>query len=119
MKSIVQQNSEHKTCFLCGRNGTGDPLERHHICGGCNRKKSEEDGLWVWLCGNRCHRNGKAAVHMDKVTMEAFHKIGQRAYETHIGSRENFMKRYGKNYLEDEKDFSEYMNEPEGEKNDL
>ena len=48
-----------KRCFLCGRNDTGDPLERHHIFGGANRKKSEKYGLVVYLCGNRCHRNGR------------------------------------------------------------
>ena len=42
-----------KRCFLCGRNDTGDPLERHHIFGGANRKKSEKYGLVVYLCGNR------------------------------------------------------------------
>lgn len=110
-KSIVQ--SDCSVCFLCGRNGAVDRLEKHHIFGAANRRLSEEDGLFIYLCGHRCHRNGKSAVHMDKVTMEAFHKIGQRAYETHIGSREDFIKRYGKNYLGDEKDFSEYMNEPE------
>ena len=32
---------EEKECFLCGRNGNGDPLDRHHIFNGANRKKSE------------------------------------------------------------------------------
>ena len=45
-----------KRCFLCGRNDPSDPLERHHILGGANRKKSEKYGLVVYLCGNRCHQ---------------------------------------------------------------
>jgi hypothetical protein len=32
--------------------------------------------------------------------MEELHKAGQRAWEEHYGTREEFMKRYGKNYLE-------------------
>lgn len=115
-KSIVQ--SDCSRCFLCGRNGATDRLEKHHIFGGANRRLSEEDGLYVYLCGDRCHRNGKIAVHKNRVIMDTLHEIGQKAYETHIGSREKFMERYGKNYLEYEKDFSQYMNRPGGEKNE-
>ena len=102
MKSIVQQTAKHNTCFLCGRNGAEDPLERHHICGGANRKKSEEDGLWVWLCGDRCHRNGRLSAHKSAVTATLLHEIGQRAWEKEYGSRAEFAKRYGKNFLEAE-----------------
>ena len=34
-----------RECWLCGRNGCGDPLDKHHIFGGTNRKKSEKYGL--------------------------------------------------------------------------
>ena len=44
---------ELRECFLCGRNGRGDRLERHHIFGAANRKLSEKYGLTVWLCGDR------------------------------------------------------------------
>ena len=49
---------DERVCWLCGRNGNGDPLECHHIFGGAMRKKSEKYGLKVYLCGDRCHRNG-------------------------------------------------------------
>ena len=114
-KSIVQDDIS--VCFLCGRNGASDRLEKHHIFGAANRNHSEEDGLFVFLCGNRCHRNGKVSAHQNAVTTEALHKIGQHAYEKQIGNREKFMNRYGKNYLEEEKEFSEYMNKPEEETN--
>ena len=43
-----------RVCAICGRNGMGDPLEKHHIFGGAYRKKSEKYGLTVYLCGMRC-----------------------------------------------------------------
>lgn len=42
---------DERVCWLCGRNGNGDPLECHHIFGGAMRKKSEKYGLKVYLCG--------------------------------------------------------------------
>ena len=96
-KSIVQEDCG--CCFLCGRNGNGDPLEMHHIYpGNPNRKHSDEDGLFVYICGNRCHRNGKLSAHKSAVTDKYLKSVGQAAYErTH--SREEFMERYGRNYL--------------------
>lgn len=97
MKSIMQDNVE--VCFLCGRNGSGDPLERHHVLGASNRKYSEEDGLTVYLCGNRCHRNGKYAAHRNKRTATALKELAQIAWESRYGDREAFLRRYGRNYL--------------------
>ena len=42
---------DEQRCFLCGRNGTGDTLEWHHVFPGSLRKKSEKYGLVVPLCG--------------------------------------------------------------------
>lgn len=95
-KSIMQEDST--SCFLCGRNGSGDPLECHHVFGASNRKHSDEDGLVVWLCGNRCHRNGNMSAHKSAVTAELLKAEAQKAYEEKH-SRAEFMTRYGKNYL--------------------
>lgn len=96
-KSIIQEDSSK--CFLCGRNGSGDPLEMHHVFpGNPNRKHSDEDGLVVYLCGNRCHRNGKLSAHKSAVVAELLKVEAQKAYEDR-NSRAEFMKRYGKNYL--------------------
>lgn len=95
-KSILQE--DETVCFLCGRNGNGDPLECHHIFGASNRKHSDKDGLFVWLCGNRCHRNGNMSAHKSAVTAELLKAEAQKAYEEKH-SRAEFMKRYGKNYL--------------------
>ena len=96
-KSIIQEDSSK--CFLCGRNGSGDPLECHHIFfGASNRKHSDEDGLVVYLCGDRCHRNGKLSAHKSAVTAELLKVEAQKAYEDRH-TREEFVQRYGKNYL--------------------
>lgn len=92
------------TCFLCeylesdrSKKGT---LHKHHIFGGPNRWKSEEDGLFVWLCVYH-HETGITAVHRNSDIMQMMHEIGQEAYER-IHSRREFMDRYGKNYMDDD-----------------
>lgn len=89
-------------CFMCGRYG---PTEVHHIFGGvANRKLSEQDGLWVYLCPD-CHNRPPNGVHFNKKRMEWLHKFGQAMYEANwVGRtdedvRQKFMERYGKNYL--------------------
>ena len=89
-------------CFMCGRYG---PTEKHHIMQGTsNRKLSEQDGLWVYLCPD-CHNRPPNGVHFNKENMEWLHRLGQKAYEfsrcdlTAEEARTAFMERYGKNYL--------------------
>ena len=92
--------TRYSCCWLCGRNGQGDRLEHHHIFGGSSRKKSEKYGLVVLLCGERCHRNGKDAVHKSKATMQKLHEYGQRkAMEDNGWTVEDFRFEFGKNYL--------------------
>lgn len=99
-KSIL--NTQKHICFICGRYG---PTEVHHIFGGvANRKLSEQDGLWVYLCPD-CHNRPPNGVHFNKKRMEWLHKFGQAMYEasnvglTNEDVRQKFMERYGKNYL--------------------
>lgn len=93
--------AEFKECFLCKRNGNGDRLERHHIFGGvANRPLSEKYGLVVYLCGERCHRNGEYSVHRNKEVMQYLHKYGQRKCMEEQGwTTEEFVSVFGKNYL--------------------
>ena len=89
-----------RRCWLCGRNGIGDPLEEHHIFGGANRRKSEKYGLKVWLCGNRCHREGYEAVHRNARTQEKLHIYGQlKAMEEQGWTAEEFREVFGKSYV--------------------
>ena len=91
------------TCFLCGRNGAGDPLEIHHCFPGSLRQKSEQYGLTVYLCGSRCHRNGKKAAHKSKETQLLLKRWAQRkAMEENGWTLEDWRREFGKNYLEEE-----------------
>ena len=82
-------------CYLCGKYGQTD---EHHIFGGPNRMLSEQYGLKVDLC-LECHRFGKHAVHKDHAVMDELHRQGQEAFESQVGSRKEFMKIFGRNYL--------------------
>lgn len=104
MKSIVQQDESR--CYLCGGiaywndNDTLERLEKHHIFGGNpNRKHSEKYGLFIFLHGDKCHRNGKQSVHRNKAVRMAVQAAGQKAFEEKIGTREEFRRIFGKSYL--------------------
>lgn len=87
-------------CWLCGSNGSFDPLDRHHIFGGANRKKSERKGLVVYLCHNRCHIFGRQAAHQNKETMLKLHQYGQqKAMDENGWDVERFIQEFGRNYL--------------------
>ena len=90
---------EERTCFLCGRNGNGDPLERHHVFGGSNRKKSEKYGAVVWLCGEQCHRNGPQSAHRSARTGRFLKRIFQRRImEREHWDMDRWIREFGKNY---------------------
>lgn len=89
-----------RKCFLCNRNGSTDPLERHHIFGGSRRKLSEKYGLVVDLCGNECHRNGKDSAHQSAATALYLHRYGQeKAMREQGWTVDEFRAVFGKNYL--------------------
>ena len=92
MKSVITNSS---ACYLCGKPGT----ETHHCIFGSKRKLADKDGLTVRLC-HSCHD----AIHhspkeFDQQMQRALKKIAQEKWEEKYGSREEFIKRYGKNYL--------------------
>ena len=89
-----------RKCFLCGRNGLGDRLERHHIFGGARRPLSEKYGLAVYLCGERCHRLGEYSAHQNAEIADYLHKYGQKkAMSENNWTVEKFVEVFGKNYL--------------------
>lgn len=101
MNSILQ---DKKYCFICG---SPKNLHDHHIMNGPLRKKSEEDGLKVWLCAY-CH----IRVHEHNEQAEFLKKIAERKYlEKH--SFDEYMKRYKRNYLNEEEIINATMNEIE------
>lgn len=90
-----------KRCFLCGRNGSADPLDRHHIFPGPYRKKSEKYGLVVYLCHDRCHIFGKSAVHNNAAQMRRMQRYGQlKAMKEQKWTTDDFIREFGRNYLD-------------------
>ena len=93
MKSIIQ---EKKVCSFC------DPtvgLEEHHIFEGRNRKNSEKYGLKVYLCVK--HHTGEEGIHFDPIRNKLLKIIGQMYFEQKLGSVEDFIEIFRKNYKED------------------
>lgn len=76
-------------------------LEQHHIyMGNRNRAVSDENGFWVWL-RPEYHRTTNTAVHgRDGAFFDHLLKQEcQRAYEARGGTREEFIRLIGRNYL--------------------
>ena len=91
--SLIQ---EEKKCYVCNSENN---IHIHEVYFGKNRKKSIEDGCCVYLCGKH-HNQSKDGVHYNhdldlelKKQMELYYLI---YYNKSI---EDFIKRYGKNYL--------------------
>lgn len=92
--------SERK-CFLCGRNGSADPLDLHHLFGGAYRKKSDRLGLVVDLCHHRCHIFGGYSVHQNRKTELQLKRYGQlKAMQEQGWTEDEFRAQFGKSYLE-------------------
>ena len=100
-RNITEYN---EYCLFCGR-----PVEaKHHLIGGPNRKKAEEDGLKIPCCNN-CHNIGYVLTRiLGNPMAEMMSKMmGQLAWEkravaggkTEKEAREAFRSRYGISYL--------------------
>jgi len=109
MKSILQ---DRKECYLCRRLADRSDywgslpdkgLHRHHIeFGTGNRRKSEEYGLWVYLCPGH-HMYSPDAVHASRKTRELLCSIAQERFEKEY-THELWMREFGRNWLEEEEE---------------
>lgn len=78
--------------------------ERHEVFEGRtgNRDNSIEDGLVIFLTPEK-HRTSSKAIHKDRKFSEEIQKIAEKAWcEYYHKTKEDFRKRYGKNYIEEE-----------------
>lgn len=97
MKSIIQ---DEKKCIITGYQGPG--LQLHHCFYGPDRKLSDKYGLTVWLKWDRHIADSQHATpHNDRATDLWLKRIAQRRFEEVHGSREDFIRLFGRNYLED------------------
>ena len=89
-KSIINNN---RRCYICGSQIN---LEKHHcVFGTANRKKADQDGLWVYLCHN-CHFD----VHNTNPLMKnLLQQKAQQKWQEYYGDTDAFIDRYGRSYL--------------------
>ena len=94
LKSVLVDDMEH--CFK-----TGSPYYHiHHIFPGSRRKRSEKYGFVIpvapWL-----HEFTKDSIHANpnKGLDLELKQMSQKYFEVHYGSREDFIKVFGRNYL--------------------
>ena len=76
-------------------------VERHHVfAGNANRKKCEKYGFIAPL-GPDLHPNGVFFNRTDQnLKIDGYLKIEcQKYYESHFGSRKDFIREFGKGYL--------------------
>ena len=95
MKSLLTEYEN--ICFFCGKPAD---FEHHLLFGNGRRKLAEQDGLKVPICNN-CHTIGQLTrrIHDNSMAEKLSKMLGQSFYESKLGTREEFRKRYGKSYL--------------------
>lgn len=71
---------------------------RHEIFGGYNRQKSIDDGLVIYLRPEQ-HNMDNGGIHFNPEYRKTAQQAGQKAYEALGHTRQEFIQRYGKNYL--------------------
>lgn len=94
-KSIIPNNDEY--CFICKQMGflNGGSDTHHMIFGTANRKLADKDGLTVQLCHMHHMR-----LHQQNEHKEELQRLAQATWmEYYRKSVDDFIKRYGKNYL--------------------
>lgn len=98
MESLLQHTKE---CYLCRKLygiKTVRNLHKHHIFEGtANRKKSEQYGLYIYLCGKH-HNLSDLGIHSVKGYELEVKREAQEAFEKEYGHDE-FMQIFKRNYL--------------------
>ena len=83
-------------CVLCGRIGF---VHTHHAFeGGGRKKRAEKYGLLYPLCPD-CHTLSDYSAHRCTETALKIKRAAQRKFERESGTREEFIKIFGRNYL--------------------
>lgn len=105
MKSILTHNLNK--CYITGIYRGARRIECHHVYGAVNRKRSTRYGFIVPLIAE-IHPNGAAANDREcrRLTGYSLKELDtylkqkcQRYYEANIGTREQFVAEFGRNYL--------------------
>ena len=92
MKSIIVERTDR--CVICG----SPYVEIHHaIHGTATRKVADKYGLTIPLCHE--HHLGVLGPHLNRTVDLTYIKAAQRAFESKVGTREEFRKLFGKSWL--------------------
>ena len=85
-----------KQCYVCG---TTQNIHIHEAFYGRNRQNSIKDGCCVYLCGKH-HNLSNSGVHFNHKLDLKLKQITQKRWCEFYGkTKEQFLKRYGKNYI--------------------
>ena len=90
--SVLVDDLEH--CYVTGSN----IVAIHHVFNGPNRMLSEKYGFLIPLCPD-WHNMTPYSVHMDEDFDKFLKQMGQTYYESHYGTREDFVFEFGESYL--------------------
>ena len=86
-------------CIVCG-----NPIvQRHHVFHGSGRRQAAEKyGYVVMLCAR--HHTGDDGIHQHKNRQYDLNlmRAAQRHFEENYGDRQDFIREFGKSWLEDE-----------------
>ncbi|RGH21217.1 phosphoenolpyruvate carboxykinase [Anaerostipes sp. AF04-45] len=93
MDSILVDDMEH--CIFCGSN----KVHRHHIFFDSDRPLADRYKLIVPLCLEH-HTEGKNSPHKNRIVDVSLKSWAQWAYESQIGTREQFRREFRKSYLQ-------------------
>ncbi len=86
--SVFTENLD--SCIICGK-----PRQQlHEIFFGSYRQKAMELGFVIPLC-EKCHRK----MHLNHTWQEVWHIKGQMYFEEHLGTRQDFIQKFGQNWI--------------------
>lgn len=81
-------------CVVCGN----PHVQMHHILyGTANRKKSDKHGYIIPLCYE--HHLGGNGIHKNRGMALRWMELAQEHFEKNKGTREEFIKEFGRSYL--------------------
>lgn len=89
------KHCQHTGKFYCNKKQCWD-IEVHHVFNAYNRKRSEKYGYVVPLA--REIHYGHSSPRWEEIDT-ILKQTAQKHFETYIGTREQFIKEFGRNYL--------------------
>lgn len=83
-----------EVCVVCGN----PRVHHHHVLYGRGvRKKADKWGYIIPLCYE--HHLGGAGIHYNRGMSLYWKELAQKHFEKHNGSREDFIREFGRSYL--------------------